>query len=155
MIDNANRKLPFILLVLIHFSAFTYMPLAKAIETTISEKPTPTQQSVPSPQIDEATVRVDVALFSSGELDEWEEKSFKGKTRYQLKEDDGQGTVLHALSQGSASVIGKRVKVDLIKTPYLNWQWKIDNRLEGIKETKFESRKLCLVKQPIHGQYLE
>ena len=79
--------------------------------------------------------RVEIARFSSGELGEWDEKSFKGSTQYRLKTDSDKGSVLHAESNGAASAIGKRVQIDLSKTPFLNWTWKIDNRLEGIDET--------------------
>jgi len=83
----------------------------------------------------ESAEKLDIGLFSGNQTEGWEERSFEGKTRYQLKMDDTHGTVLHALSQGSASVFGKRMKVDLTKTPYINWSWKIDNRLDGINET--------------------
>ena len=83
----------------------------------------------------ESAEKLDIGLFSGNQTEGWEERSFEGKTRYQLKMDDTRGTVLHALSQGSASVFGKRMKVDLTKTPYINWSWKIDNRLDGINET--------------------
>jgi len=91
---------------------------------------------VPSLASDSNYEKLEIASFSKGDLVGWEEKSFKGQTRYQLKSDDEQGTVLHASSNGSASVFGKRVNIDLSRTPYLNWRWKIANRLEGIEETK-------------------
>lgn len=78
---------------------------------------------------------LEVAKFSQGLVDGWEERSFKGSTLYQLKEDPEQGTVLQAVSNATASVYGKRVQIDLTQTPYINWQWKIDNRLEGLDET--------------------
>jgi hypothetical protein len=76
-----------------------------------------------------------VAKFSQGDVSGWEERSFKGSTVYKLKEDPEQGAVLQAVSNATASVFGKRVQIDLTKTPYINWQWKIDNRLEGLDET--------------------
>lgn len=75
-----------------------------------------------------------VARFNSSELRRWEETSFKGHTQYQVQEVDGRGVLL-AHSRGAASAIGKRVKIDLTATPYLNWTWKINRRLEGIAET--------------------
>ncbi len=78
--------------------------------------------------------KIEIARFSNGELDDWEEKSFKGSTRYRIRTDDDKGQVLHAQSNAAASAIGRRVQIDLTKTPYLNWHWIINNRLEGINE---------------------
>lgn len=84
---------------------------------------------------DDQSVRVDVGLFSLGELDGWERKSYKNNTYYELKRDVEKGIVLVATSSDSASFFGKPVQIDLASTPFLNWQWKIDNRLNGIDES--------------------
>jgi hypothetical protein len=42
--------------------------------------------------------------------------------------------VLQAVSNNSASGLFKQQKIDLQKTPYLNWQWRIENRLGKINE---------------------
>ena len=118
-------------------SIFTLAPLS-ALNTANAQESDkepnsdqPTEQTANSSKDGE---RSEIALFSKGQTEGWEEKSFKGKTHYRLDEDDTEGTVLRALSQGTASIYGKRVNVDLTKTPYLNWRWKIDNRLDGINE---------------------
>ncbi|MGR9072454.1 MAG: DUF3047 domain-containing protein [Gammaproteobacteria bacterium] len=74
-----------------------------------------------------------VARFSSGSLDGWENKSFREETRYRLSELDG-ATVLEAQSQSSASGLYKKIRIDLRRTPYLNWRWRIENRLQGLDE---------------------
>ncbi len=71
---------------------------------------------------------VPVGEFSTGKLDGWTEKSFAGHTDYQLVALDGQ-TVLQARSKAAASGLVRKIKIDLGKTPYLNWRWKIDATL--------------------------
>jgi hypothetical protein len=39
--------------------------------------------------------------------------------------------VLKAVSQNSASGLIKKIHVDLEKFPFLNWRWRIENRLTG------------------------
>jgi hypothetical protein len=74
-----------------------------------------------------------VGAFSSGNLAQWQNKEFKGQTRYQLINLDG-ATVLKAESSGSASGLFKAQRIDLRKTPILNWRWRIENRLGHINE---------------------
>jgi len=81
-----------------------------------------------------ADARVNVSDFASGELDGWEAKSFKGETDYQLVDENG-SLVLLATSNGDASGLGKKITVDLNKTPYLNWSWKVNTKLDGLDET--------------------
>ena len=78
--------------------------------------------------------RVNVGLFSADGLDGWEEKRFAGATEYTLTEEDGH-RVLRAASHGSASGLYKTMRVDLMKTPYLHWSWKIENTLGPLDET--------------------
>ena len=69
-----------------------------------------------------------IGSFSSGSLDHWEAKEFKGQTNYQLV--DLAGTrVLKAESADSASGLFKEQRIDLQKTPVMNWRWHIENRL--------------------------
>jgi hypothetical protein len=71
--------------------------------------------------------------FSAGDLTGWEEKSFSGETQYSLVEQNGV-KVLAAHSDGTASGYVKKVKVNLAKTPILNWSWKTENILPGLDE---------------------
>ena len=69
-----------------------------------------------------------IGSFSSGSLDNWEAKEFKGLTSYKLV--DLAGTrVLKADSAGSASGLFNEQHIDLHKTPVMNWRWHIENRL--------------------------
>ena len=77
--------------------------------------------------------RVDIGQFSAGIYSGWESRAFVGKTDYQL-EHDGNTTVLAAKASGSASGLGKKIKIDLRKTPYVNWSWKVDRGLGQVNE---------------------
>lgn len=83
-----------------------------------------------------AAVTVPVGEFSAGTLQGWERKTFEGETRYALVKE-GRMTALKAESRGSASGLVRKIRVDLERTPYLNWSWRIDNTLgEPDEKTK-------------------
>ena len=44
------------------------------------------------------------------------------------------GNFLKAVADNAASGLGKKIKIDLNKTPYINITWKIEKDLPGIKE---------------------
>ncbi len=75
-----------------------------------------------------------VGNFSQQSLSGWQEKEFAGKTRYQFVVQEQGRSVLEAISNKSASGLFKKVHIDLNKTPFLNWSWKIDNPLKGLNE---------------------
>lgn len=77
------------------------------------------------------TVRI--GAFSAGRLHGWESKEFAGETQYRLTELDGH-QVLRAESRGAASGLVRQIRVDLAKTPYLNWSWRIENTLGDLDE---------------------
>ncbi|HPQ97064.1 MAG: DUF3047 domain-containing protein [Thiothrix sp.] len=78
-----------------------------------------------------------VGEFSKGQMARgssgWEVKVFSGNTNYNLGKD-GRTTVLMAKSNGTASGLIRKIRVDLTKTPILNWSWRIDGRLAGLDE---------------------
>ncbi len=78
-----------------------------------------------------------VADFSSTNLEGWYDKIFTGITSYQIIKLENQN-VLMAYSQGSASGLVKNMHVDIKIYPYLNWRWRIENRLD-IKNEKIKS----------------
>ncbi|MFC1534259.1 DUF3047 domain-containing protein [Thermodesulfobacteriota bacterium] len=55
----------------------------------------------------------------------WEEKSFKGKTSYQVTRE-GNKYCIKAISNSSASGLYYKVDFDIKDYPILSWQWKID-----------------------------
>lgn len=76
---------------------------------------------------------IPIARFETESLTRWQSKTFVGKTQYQIVDLDGQ-RVLKATSEQSASGLVKAFKVDLKKTPYLNWSWRIENTLPRLNE---------------------
>ena len=44
------------------------------------------------------------------------------------------GNFLKAVAENAASGLGKKIKIDLDKTPFINITWKIEKDLSGIKE---------------------
>lgn len=74
-----------------------------------------------------------LSVFSSGMLDVWTERKFVGKTDYSLVKDNGV-YVLKAESHASASILYQEKRIDLDKTPYINWRWRVENTLGKIDE---------------------
>ncbi len=74
-----------------------------------------------------------VSDFSTYGLQGWTEKEFDGKTHYSLDQDEGK-KVLHAVSRESASGLIKEIEIDLDKTPFLKWSWKVNNTINSENE---------------------
>lgn len=74
-----------------------------------------------------------IGSFSYGSLEHWQSKKFKGQTNYHVVELDGI-RVLKADSADSASGLFKEQRIDLHKTPVMNWRWRIENRLGHLDE---------------------
>ena len=55
------------------------------------------------------------------------------KTQYFLGSNEN-GNFLKAVADNAASGLGKEIKIDLNKTPYLNITWKVEKDLRGINE---------------------
>jgi hypothetical protein len=77
--------------------------------------------------------KIRIGDFSSGSLQDWQTQSFKGQTQYRLVEEDGR-KVVKADSSASASGLFKKQRIDLTKTPFLNWRWRIENGLGKLNE---------------------
>ena len=74
-----------------------------------------------------------IGRFSAGDLTHWQTKSFEGETRYSFDSKAGQ-RALFADSQGGASGLYREIPVDLSRTPWLNWSWRVDKVLDGVDE---------------------
>ncbi len=81
----------------------------------------------------EGNKTVQIGKFSSANIDQWKNKVFSGKTDYQIVKL-GNEHVLKAESHSGASGLFKEQKIDLHKTPFLNWRWRIEKRLGKIDE---------------------
>ena len=74
--------------------------------------------------------------FTEKELSELEVRKVRGadnKTVYSIGSNDN-GNFLKAIADNAASGLGKQIKIDLNKTPFINITWKIEKDLKGIKE---------------------
>ena len=74
--------------------------------------------------------------FTEEELSKLEIRKVRGadsKTIYTVGSNKN-GNFLKAVADNAASGLGKEVKIDLNKTPFINISWKIENDLSGIKE---------------------
>ena len=79
---------------------------------------------------------VKVFDFTENELSELEVRKVRGadnKTIYAVGSNEN-GNFLKAVADNAASGLGKEVKIDLNKTPFINITWKIEKDLPGIKE---------------------
>ena len=74
--------------------------------------------------------------FTQDELDGLQIRKVRGadsKTKYSIGNNEN-GNYLKAEASNAASGVGKEVKIDLNKTPFINITWKIEKDLKGIKE---------------------
>jgi len=74
-----------------------------------------------------------VKEFAFPTLDGWQERSFEGNSQYELVEEDGI-RVLKGYSEKQASIFYREEKIDLRKTPVINWFWKVDRTFANIDE---------------------
>ncbi len=75
------------------------------------------------------------APFTDTSLEAWKERKFAGSTRYRLVEKDGI-RALEATSDGSASILYRKEKIDLAVTPTLRWWWRVDTLFDGIDQQR-------------------
>ena len=74
--------------------------------------------------------------FNEKELSELEVRKVRGadnKTNYSVGSNKN-GNFLLAIADNAASGLGKEIKINLNKTPFINITWKIEKDLPGIKE---------------------
>ncbi len=74
--------------------------------------------------------------FTEAELSQLEVRKVRGahnKTEYTVGSNEN-GNFLKAVADNAASGLGKAVKINLNKTPFINITWKIEKDLFGIKE---------------------
>ena len=71
--------------------------------------------------------------FTEEELMTLQVRKVKGKTTYTFGSNEN-GNYLKAEAEGKASGLGKKVKINLIKTPFINITWKVEKDLSGIIE---------------------
>ncbi len=79
---------------------------------------------------------INIFKFTEQELRELDVRKVRGadnKTTYSVGSNKN-GNFLKAVADNAASGLGKEVKIDLNKTPFINITWKIEKDLQGINE---------------------
>ena len=74
--------------------------------------------------------------FTENELSQLDDRKVRGadnNTVYTVGSNEN-GNFLKAVADNAASGLGKEIKIDLNKTPYINITWKIEKDLPGINE---------------------
>ena len=74
--------------------------------------------------------------FSKTELSQLKVRKVRGadnKTVYSIGSNEN-GNYLKAVAENAGSGLGKEIKIDLNKTPFINITWKIEQDLSGINE---------------------
>ncbi|MDC0429751.1 DUF3047 domain-containing protein [Candidatus Pelagibacter sp.] len=79
---------------------------------------------------------INVFDFTEPELSKLEVRKVRGadsKTAYSIGTNEN-GNFLKAVADNAASGLGKEIKINLNKTPFINITWKVEKDLSGIKE---------------------
>ena len=79
---------------------------------------------------------INVFDFTESELSKLEVRKVRGadsKTAYSVGVNDN-GNFLKAIADNAASGLGKEIKINLNKTPFINITWKVEKDLTGINE---------------------
>jgi hypothetical protein len=77
--------------------------------------------------------KVTVFDFTEDEFKTLQVKKVKGETTWRLGSNE-KGNFIKAEAEGKGSGLGKEVKIDLSKTPFINITWKVEKDLSGIDE---------------------
>jgi len=73
-------------------------------------------------------------------LKEWEEKILKGRTVYRIEEDINKYHYVQATSNGTASALYYKIKLDPKKHPILSWKWRVVEFPKRTMPEKIESK---------------
>ena len=76
---------------------------------------------------------INVFEFTEDEFKTLKVKKVKGKTTWTLGSNEN-GNFIKAEAEAKGSGLGKEVKIDLSKTPFINITWKVEKDLSGIVE---------------------
>ena len=77
--------------------------------------------------------KVNVFNFTEEELKKLKVKKVKGRTTWSLGFNEN-GNFIKAEAEGKGSGLGKEIKINLLKTPFINITWKVEKDLSGIIE---------------------
>ena len=77
--------------------------------------------------------KITIFKFTEDEFETLQVKKVKGETTWSLG-SNANGNFIKAEAEGKGSGLGKEVKIDLSKTPFINITWKVEKNLSGIIE---------------------
>ena len=77
--------------------------------------------------------KVNIFDFTEEEFKKLKVRKVKGETTWSLGLNE-KGNFIKAEAKGKGSGLGKEVKIDLLKTPFINITWKVEKDLSGIIE---------------------
>ena len=77
--------------------------------------------------------KITIFDFTDEELKTLKVKKVKGETTWTLDANE-KGNFIKAEAEGKGSGLGKEIKIDLLKTPFINITWKVEKDLSGIDE---------------------
>jgi len=77
--------------------------------------------------------KVNVFDFTEDEFKTLKVKKVKGETTWSLDSNEN-GNFIKAEAEGKGSGLGKEIKINLSKTPFINISWKVEKDLSGIVE---------------------
>ena len=77
--------------------------------------------------------KITIFTFTKDEFKTLKVKKVKGETTWLLGSNES-GNFIKAEAEGKGSGLGKEVKIDLLKTPFINITWKVEKSLFGIVE---------------------
>ena len=77
--------------------------------------------------------KITVFDFTDEEFNTLKVKKVKGETTWTLDKNK-KGNLIKAEAEGKGSGLGKEIKIDLLKTPFINITWKVEKDLSGIIE---------------------
>ncbi len=85
-----------------------------------------------SPGIAEGNRQRQILLFSAERAiqDEWQPILIRGETEYRVTAESGK-VAIRAVGQRSASGLMRRVRVDAMRCPIINWSWRLDRLQES------------------------
>jgi hypothetical protein len=77
--------------------------------------------------------KINIFDFTEKEFKTLQVKKVKGETTWSLSSNKN-GNYIKAEAEGKGSGLGKEVKINLSKTPFINISWKVEKDLSGIVE---------------------
>jgi len=77
--------------------------------------------------------KINIFDFTEREFKTLKVKKVKGETTWSLGFNEN-GNFIKAEAEGKGSGLGKEIKINLLKTPFINITWKVEKDLSGIVE---------------------